>query len=70
MNRYVFIGFYAIAWDDKGEEYDAPFAIGFPVGSVNTQQVNQMISEQQRQFKELHPNGRIVQQFQKVFGVQ
>lgn len=70
MKRYVFVGFYAVAWDDKGQEYDAPFAVGFPAGSVTQQQVNQVIVEQQQRFKELHPNGRIVQQFQKIFGVQ
>ena len=65
IHEVVFLGFKAVATDENGQEYDASFMISFPAGSVDGKQVQYMVDQETKRFREYHPTGKIVQHLQK-----
>lgn len=66
MTKIVVIAFRAIAWDKNGHQYDANFLFHFPENKVTADEVNRQIQIEINRFREWHPNGQIIQQFQRV----
>lgn len=63
----VYLGFKAIATDDNGNDYPAPFMISFRKSSNPHQnQVQWIVDDAIKLFHKNHKNGRILQQLQRV----
>lgn len=68
MNN-VTIAFNAIGVEKNGQQYPCPFTITFPISAKPTQaQVQAVVQEQMKLFKEYHPTGQVISQRQVQHG--
>ncbi len=66
MKKTVVIAFRAVAWNKYGHQYDANFLFHFEEGTVTADDVNRQVQTEVNRFYQYHPNGQIIEQFQRV----